>query len=386
MASKQRKRRDREEARRRQLDEPLPEGDDWVEWGGELIWAAGFTSGGAPYGLSVEEFRLANETYEPRAGWALAKQVLRRVLKGMMVEDLDDSIGWVRFVGQGLSYRAYSAECRVRSASGDEDKRLVVRLPQTDAPPQLSERGVSEMRLLEHLITLNLPIRLPRPIAAVPVSGGLALVQEMVYGLPCEMRAGRMSRVRPWEVVAEAAAVCHQVDPEPVAGLVPSHPTRRAHALSTLAIFEELDIPEAGEARDWARANLPPGTPSRLLHGDLLGQNLLLGLGDEEQLGILDWSAALLGDPAYDLAIVTRGVRRPFQIDTGLNKLLDAYNARTGSGLTRADVHLHELCLKAGFYLADARSYGTGSPHAENTRRSFRNLLLRAGTSTGSWM
>jgi hypothetical protein len=28
----------------------------WVEWGGELIWVVGFTSGGAPYGLQVSDF------------------------------------------------------------------------------------------------------------------------------------------------------------------------------------------------------------------------------------------------------------------------------------------------------------------------------------------
>ena len=28
----------------------------WVDWGGELIWAAAFTSGGAPYGLRVSDF------------------------------------------------------------------------------------------------------------------------------------------------------------------------------------------------------------------------------------------------------------------------------------------------------------------------------------------
>jgi len=28
----------------------------WVDWGGELIWAVGFTSGGAPYGLRVSDF------------------------------------------------------------------------------------------------------------------------------------------------------------------------------------------------------------------------------------------------------------------------------------------------------------------------------------------
>jgi hypothetical protein len=27
-----------------------------VEWGGELIWAVGYTAGGAPFGLSASEF------------------------------------------------------------------------------------------------------------------------------------------------------------------------------------------------------------------------------------------------------------------------------------------------------------------------------------------
>ena len=32
----------------------------WIEWGGELIWVAGFTSGGAPYGLWVCDFDRAD--------------------------------------------------------------------------------------------------------------------------------------------------------------------------------------------------------------------------------------------------------------------------------------------------------------------------------------
>jgi hypothetical protein len=48
---------------RRRLDQEVERteaqrlaGDGWVEWGGELIWAVGFTSGGAPYGLRVSDF------------------------------------------------------------------------------------------------------------------------------------------------------------------------------------------------------------------------------------------------------------------------------------------------------------------------------------------
>lgn len=49
--------------RRRGLGEQLEQSEaqrladsDWIEWGGELIWVAGFTSGGAPYGLRVCDF------------------------------------------------------------------------------------------------------------------------------------------------------------------------------------------------------------------------------------------------------------------------------------------------------------------------------------------
>ena len=32
----------------------------WIEWGGQLIWVAGYTSGGAPYGLRVCDFDRAD--------------------------------------------------------------------------------------------------------------------------------------------------------------------------------------------------------------------------------------------------------------------------------------------------------------------------------------
>ncbi|HSB69848.1 MAG TPA: hypothetical protein VLT62_10985 [Candidatus Methylomirabilis sp.] len=38
-------------------DEPLPPEDGWVSWGDQEVWAVGETSGGAPYGLTREDFR-----------------------------------------------------------------------------------------------------------------------------------------------------------------------------------------------------------------------------------------------------------------------------------------------------------------------------------------
>lgn len=115
-----------------------------------------------------------------------------------------------------------------------------------------------------------------------------------------------------------------------------------------------------------------------LLHGDLLGQNIRLPL-DNAPLGLIDWERARLGDPAYDLAIVTRGARRPFQIDRGLDRLLEAYVLR-GTELRKEHVHLYELCMMAGWYRdsfeADIRGH---SPEVllGNLQRHFRRVAGR---------
>jgi len=60
-------------------DEPVPQGEDWMEWGGQLLWVAGWTSGGSPYGLTVEEWRWAMRRAEHGAGWARARCVLEEL-------------------------------------------------------------------------------------------------------------------------------------------------------------------------------------------------------------------------------------------------------------------------------------------------------------------
>lgn len=61
---------------------------------------------------------------------------------------------------------------------------------------------------------------------------------------------------------------------------------------------------------------------------------------------------ATTGDPAYDLAIVTRGVRRPFQIADGLERLLEEYVTLSGRTIDRAHVRIHELALAGRRYRA----------------------------------
>src|SRR6185295_1180920 len=110
--------------------------------------------------------------------------------------------------------------------------------------------------------------------------------------------------------------------------------------------------------------------PSVLLHGDLLGQNILLAMDGPHH--VIDWEYATRGDPAYDLAIVTRGVKQPFQIACGLDRLLDAYRAHSGLEVSANQVHLHELCLIAGWH--HAALMGEGPPALDRVRSLLRRL------------
>lgn len=285
------------------------------------------------------------------------------------------AVGRLVSLGEGIHYRVCGATCLLEG----REVALVVRVPHRYSGRAVTAAAIRERRVLEHLGRLALPIRIPGPVAEIPVPTGLAVVQEWLRGVPCELRAP-VSGGRPWEYVAEAAAAVHAVDPAPLREFLPNADVR-SHARAEIDRLRELGIPEAKEAAAWADAHMPPEGAGVLLHGDLLGQNLLLT--PEEPPGVIDWGMAGLGDPAHDLAIVTRGARRPFQVEHGLERLLEAYERRSGRKLTPSRVHLHELVLCAGFYREEAREHGAASPAAARARAKLRGVLGRAVRSIG---
>lgn len=191
------------------------------------------------------------------------------------------------------------------------------------------------------------------------------------------MRAPRNPLARPWNIIAKVAALCHRVDPGPLEGVIPWHLTRRAHALAVLKVFEDIDLPETKLAVAWAFKNIPPEEPSRFIHGDLLGQNIQMSL-DGDVCGILDWGCAAVGDPTYRFGhCLARPKRKPFQIENGLAKLLEAYTALSDVKLTYANVRLYELCLIAGLYKQDVQQFGLNSSSAENARASLRGFIKK---------
>jgi len=355
------------------LDEPLlPEGD-WYDYGHDSLWIVGHTAARFPYGPPRSEMEASLERESHGARWARAKAILRIALASR-IPGARIEIGRVARVGQGLSRDVFAADVEVSPDPVALSGPYAVLLPTPGADERVSERAEREARLLHRLAELSLPLRVPRVLGVWPDDEGrLALVRQYLPGVELDPRAGRQPFVRPWEVVGQLAAAVHSLDVGALAGLLPGHETRTAHAEEALLVFENLDAPEARAGLAWARDHLPPAVPSVLLHGDLLGQNILLAPGAPP--GLVDWEYARRGDPAYDLAVVTRGVRRPFQIDRGMDRLLEAHARFGGCAVEAGHVHVFELSMLAGWY-RDSLQATDGEPPQHSLDR-LRALLRR---------
>ena len=132
---------------------------------------------------------------------------------------------------------------------------------------------------------------------------GLVVVQDLVHGMP----GGAASRPRPaplgprgpGRIGVPRRGRLRPSARSPSEGVTPH---RRDHALAGLAALDATGLPGGEGARGpGPKRTYPPPRPSHLLHGDLLGQNLLLDLEDHDP-----WCRRLvrghsLGDAAYDL-------------------------------------------------------------------------------------
>ena len=358
--------------RSRSKDEPELELDasEWVEFGGELYWAVDETAGGAPVGLTLSEYRQIVEDVSGGEGWHVAKRLLRSAMTSRGRHEPE--IGRVVHLGDGLSRDAFAAEVE----DGAGSKSLVVLLPR-ERDPERDCRTRDEASLLARLAPLAKQFRTPRPVAVLPSPLGMALVLEHVHGIPVDLRAGRMQGVRPWALVGELAAAVHAIPLEAL-GEISGHATRRDHgeaALSALAGLEHDQDPCVRSALEWLGENLPPVEPSTLVHGDLLGQNILLPLPweSDSKPALIDWEYARRGDPAHDLAIVTRGVRRPFQVEGGFDRLLDAYREASRRDIHPHEVRFHELCLLLGLY-RDPRNAPVRAQHLHQIEIMLEHL------------
>ena len=266
------------------------------------------------------------------AGWKRAMNALQEVFGS------STDFGFVKRQGHGVSRDAYRASFH----DGREDLDVFVLVPNQFADLDFAARAEREAKVLPMLEAAGLPLRIPRLYGCVREDDGVILVESMVPGLPLDLRAGRQPGITPWEVVGQVAAAIHRVSVPP--GLF-EPVTCEAHGKMMIASLKGRH-PLLQDARRWLKSHLPPPEPGVLVHGDLLGQNLLLGF-DGQAPGVIDWERAEMGDPAHDFSIVTRGTKRPFATDDGLTKLLDAYTAAGGRPIAPERVHFFELVLLA---------------------------------------
>jgi aminoglycoside phosphotransferase (APT) family kinase protein len=364
--SKARGERERREKRYAEAHEPtFDDCEEVVECGGELWWAVDFTEAGFPIGLRLSELADMEErdARTRRIGWAVAKGVLRHAFGP------DANVGRVTKVGGGLSNDVFAAYVECPPPNEQDSGSYTVSLPgrYADAPAPSVPRL---QPVLARVASQARSIRVPKAVQVVPLDSGTAIVRPFLEGVPLELRAGRQPSVKPHEVVAQVAAAIHAVDVEGIE--LRGYRSRRAHAQAE--IEDAFGAPELAEAEQWALEHLPADEPSSLIHGDLLGQNILLH--PDEPPAVLDWEYAGLGDPAYDLAIVTRGKPKPFDLGNGFARLMEAYAAHGGKRILATDVRVYELCLIASWYRETAAEKGEAS--ATHLLGQLRNVLRRA--------
>ena len=352
------------EQHRDAASEPVWDEDDRV---------VGTTGWGFPFGPTESELREMAAHDSPEAGWARAKRILETVVPRWAGNDAEVDVGYVNRVGEGLSRDVFAAEVGISMRAHE----LAVLLPRRrrrdeQADPELPKRTAKEALLLRALSSLELPFRVPTLLGiCADGAGGVAMVRSYERGAPLDLR-----RSPSWAIWGSVAAAVHRIEHEALVWSEHRFATRAEHALALAAELEDLPAPEVVDARAWMLEHLPPPTPASLLHGDLLGQNILLPF--EGAPAVIDWEYACVGDPAYDVAIVTRGVREPFKQARGMDLLLEAYTRAGGGEVTRKHVQLHELSMAGGWYRS-ALAGESQEPPAQVLLR-LRGILRRAAS------
>jgi aminoglycoside phosphotransferase (APT) family kinase protein len=251
--------------------------------------------------------------------------------------------GLIHALGHGMFHQNYLFE------AGDET--LVLRLSKIEPGLRSRKEAVTSLRkeaeTLQALHSFDLPFEAPKLICLVKEDSGapIGLIESAVNGESLSLFCRGVEPEFPLKIIAEAAVAVHKLPKSDFAHLT-TRTDGRTHVeeqLRTLplSLFEQFK--ETAMARDWILGHLPEGQPSTILHGDLLPQNLLFDDSRDGKVAIIDWECAQIGNPAYDLAIVTRGVRQPLGSADGLRSLVEYYNEIAAQKISISAVIVHEL-------------------------------------------
>ena len=306
---------------------------------------------------------------------------IHRMLQERAGVAADVSINNCQVLGRGVHRVAYLVDLTVNPDFNHVSGSHVLLYPYEEEAASLKERLMREVTALEALDRAQSVFRYPQLIAYTVFNDAVVILERRVDGVPLDLRAGRCMVGNPWSVAGEIAARVH--DLTNVARNLNGYPTRRAHANSALKDLEGLESRIFEDARQWCLEHLPPeDQPATLLHGDLSGQNIFVDLEGKLPPALIDWTFVIQGDPAHELAIITQGKRRPFEVDYGHEKLLEAYEDAGGHPVKLNEIYLYEMCLFGRRYRAAKKKGRNRVESPQEPLRLLHGLLNRLKKSS----
>ena len=274
-----------------------------------------------------------------------------------------------------------------------KEKPLMLRINSQKSPFRSADEAGSylsrEVKTLQQLKNAGFRFQTPELICTVSADSHhpIGLIETWVRGIPLTLYKGSIHHDRIIPTIAEAAVSVHRMEIRKF-GHLKAFENSKTHILNELSslapeLFKEYS--GAFRVKEWILSCLPENRPSVVLHGDLLPQNILCHEApDGWQVALIDWEFAEIGDPASDLAIVTRGDRKLLGIRNGLDLLLKSYRRGGGAELSASDVRIHELLLCLNWLQESAEAEKKGQRHGhgpEHYEQRLTSLLRRAKKS-----
>lgn len=229
------------------------------------------------------------------------------------------------------------------------------------------ERLIREAKTLQVLKGAEFPHPSPEFICFVEDASGepIGMIETVVPGDSLEHHKDLITL----KLVSRVAAAVHGLSGDLFSHL-PSDADRSKYVSRQLEKLDHelfTEFPLASDVREWIQAHLPPADPNCVLHGDLLPQNLLSDWRQPDRenasISVIDWEMAHIGDPAYDLAIVSRGNRKVLGVSNGLKILVEEYLQSGGKQIALRDVHVHELLLVLHWLEESWKEYQKPAPN-----------------------
>jgi len=181
----------------------------------------------------------------------------------------------------------------------------------------MPDTGIAEREILVQQEVVRQGFSAPRVRLTGDANAGLGrpfMVMDRVPGRPpippvtgtAALAAIGLASIRLPDLMARTAARLHTLDPAPLRSKLESLEGARVDVGDLLSLLgeraAEADRPDLANAAEDMPRTRPPSEREAICHGDLHPFNLLV---EGEQVSVIDWTVALIADPAFDLAFTS---------------------------------------------------------------------------------